>query len=78
MTQDEIIRMAREAGFGQPYIGAMQHELKRFAALVATHEREACANVCETERMDDGNGQNVEWYKGFDICATAIRARGER
>ena len=39
MTQDEIIRMAREAG-----IGALtdygKEALERFAALVAAHERE--------------------------------------
>ena len=52
MTQDEIIRMAREAGFWtekQPvwekheqWIGTGQ-ELERFAALVAAHERNRLA-----------------------------------
>ena len=36
MTQDEIIRMAREAGFTDYY----PERLTRFAALVAAHERE--------------------------------------
>jgi hypothetical protein len=48
MTQDEIIEMAREAGFGigldDPIIYAA-HE--RFAKLVAKHEREAWVKVCD-------------------------------
>jgi len=48
MTQDEIIRMAREAGAIKRYWGegkegfAFQadEQLERFAALVAAHERE--------------------------------------
>ena len=42
MTQDEIIRMAREAGLGDwvhPN-NTWYVELERFAALVAAHERE--------------------------------------
>ena len=54
MTQDEIIRMAREAGFDideglfpfeaaeDKYIGT-ERNLERFAALVAAHEREKLA-----------------------------------
>lgn len=48
MTQDEIIRMAREAG-----IGALteygKEALERFAALVAAHERKKFMAVCEAE-----------------------------
>lgn len=63
MRPDEIIAMAREAGFrtGQlnlsngppvPFIApasgtSCMFELERFAALVAAREREACAKVCE-------------------------------
>jgi len=46
MNRDEITRMAREAGAGEPeslfgrtdYIVMTQHELERFAALVAAAE----------------------------------------
>ena len=38
MTQEEIIRMAREAGMTVFVI----ESLERFAALVAAHEREKC------------------------------------
>lgn len=43
MTTDEIIAMAREAGFRTGQINLV--ELERFAALVAAREREACAQV---------------------------------
>ena len=77
MTQDEIIRMAREAGFianGQ----AERQWLERFAALVAAHEREACAKVCEEEAASWArlNAQDEEGY-GATQSAAAIRARGE-
>ena len=51
MTQDEIIRMAVKAGFTDYY----PERLTRFAALVAAHEREACAKVCE-----EGTGEAVQ------------------
>ena len=45
MTQDEIIRMAREAGFVSP--SAAIHQLERFFNLAfeagAAYEREVCA-----------------------------------
>jgi hypothetical protein len=70
MTQDEIIRMAQEAGwsvrggFVMPtHAGHITHELERFAALIAFAEREACAKQLDAV--------------GCDHCATAIRARGQ-
>ena len=71
MTKEEFIRMARQSDLGW----VAHKRLERFAALVAAYEREACAKVCETEREDDGDGQHAEWYKGFDVCVAAIRAR---
>ena len=41
-------------------------ELEAFAALVAAHEREECAKVCEKPGWNAAN-----W------CAKAIRERGE-
>ena len=83
MTQDEIIRMAREAGYQSVYlsdapIGRSYQFLERFAALVAAHEREACAKVCEEVEMRFGrDGDDLEQY-GANQCAAAIRARGEK
>ena len=72
--QDDIIRMAREAGFEGLLDKAWGIEqLERFAALVAAHEREACAKVCEEVSIDN--------YGPCDgtipsSCAEYIRARG--
>ena len=62
MTDNDIIRMAREAG---PLTqGPFDAWCKRFAALVAAHEREACAKWLDF--YDGPNGRRAE----------AIRARG--
>ena len=70
LNKDDIIRMAREAGFeSHDAIINYPKELQRFAAIVAVAEREACAEVCEL--MYD--------YGWLDAkrCAREIRARGE-
>jgi hypothetical protein len=68
MTRDDIIKMAREAGFNPvSYTGANLELFERFAALVAAREREACAKVCETFYNHEAKD-----------CAEAIRARGEQ
>ena len=75
MTQDEIIRMARDAGLAryvQTEKTCVSNALERFADLVAAHEREACAKVCEEEHDKSKFGVN-----GMH-CAAAIRARGEK
>ena len=66
MTREEITRMAREAGF----VGfdGDNGSLRRFAALVAAAEREACAQLCEQ--------LGAEGYGSLAIAA-AIRARGQ-
>ena len=62
MTREDVICMAREAGwsvgggFVMPiHAGHITHELERFAALVASAEREACAKFC-AEWSDYTNG----------------------
>ena len=77
MTQDEIIEMARQAGFmlvtdsqeGQSdWYECFTEEIEVFAKLVAAKEREACAKVCEKLGYTKHGG----W-----TCAEEIRARGE-
>ena len=84
MTRDEIIRMAREAGFRaghielynsdpMPFVAQCSAtdcmpELVRFAAIVAGADRGACAQLCESDRQK---------YETGSLCAVAIRARGE-
>ena len=45
MKREDIIRMAREAGFRVNTTESLLAELERFAALVASAEREACAKL---------------------------------
>ena len=75
MTRDDIIRMAREAGFVTLSINEETWipYLDRFAGLVAAAEREACAKVCE-EYQDAVDRHR--WPNGYE-CADAIRARGQ-
>jgi hypothetical protein len=76
MNKEDIIKMAREAGFNPvSYMGANLESFERFAALVAAAEREACAKVCE-ERQEVFQ----KYYtKGLAaMCAEAIRARSEQ
>jgi len=63
MNRDDITRMAREAGF----VGfdGDNGSLRRFAALVAAAEREACAQIAFNA-------------KTYIKAAAAIRARGEK
>ena len=78
MTRDEVIALAREAGLervvelrddGTRTVELPHPDLlERFAALVAAHEREACAKVCE---------ELVAWYRPNPggTAAKAIRSR---
>lgn len=59
------LREAAEAVMEQLKHGWVEEELARFAALVASAERERCAQVCEDHFMSDGH-----W------CAQAIRKGG--
>jgi hypothetical protein len=89
MNQDEIIEMA--IGIGLKYRknnneiytpdcdGIHIDELQLFSELVAQHEREACAKLCEELRDDwfRGLGRYEFMGEGADYCSDAIRARGQ-
>ena len=68
MTREDIIRMAREAGFVG--MDGDHGALRRFAAIAhaagAAAEREACAKLAETYREWDDTGMGI---------AAAIRER---
>jgi len=66
MTNDEIINLAIENTIHG--LKFDEEGLLRFAKLVAQHEREACAKLCESHWEKDGAAL---W------CAKAIRARGQ-
>ncbi len=61
MTKDDIIRMAREAGFERT---KMHNALEQFAYIVAAAEREACAVIAFNA-------------KTYLEAADAIRKRGQ-
>ena len=76
MTKEEIIEMAKQAGFVDYELDdgttdAFDVRYEAFARLVAEKEREACAKVCDG--YSDGRHANMA-----DLCAEAIRARGEQ
>ena len=66
MTQDDTLRMAREAG-----LTTMAHDsrIAHFAALIAAVEREACADICDQHASVEGIAQR---------CAEQIRARSKK
>ena len=69
MNREDIIKMTREAWFGDgPEMPYVLKELERFAYLVAAAEREACAQVCE----EYGRSITTKYL------AAAIRARGKK
>jgi len=69
MNRDDIIELAKKAGFTQGDLTDFSDLIVHFAALIAAAEREACAKVCERAGID-----------GYGTLATAamIRARGEK
>jgi hypothetical protein len=70
MTIEGIIRMAKQAGFADEEIDTCQQILIHFAKLVAEHEREACAKVCDVLAYHPEFASDVT-----KLAAMAIRAR---
>ena len=63
MTEENIKRMALEAGFSDGEVNYCQSIIIHLATLVAQQEREACAKIAENTKAP--------------FTATAIRARGQ-
>ena len=58
MTQEEIIEMARQAGFldyelDDGTTDALDKRYEAFAVLVASAEREACAKLCDLAMLQN-------------------------
>jgi hypothetical protein len=83
MTTDDIIRMAKEAGFDKNSLGTtfthgkLDENILRFAALVAAAEREECAKVCDEFADDAVKEQDFHAIATAEDCAAYIRARGQ-
>ena len=81
MKLDELEKMAKQtAAFGVhpsgEYIYSFYTEqLQAFVKLVAEHEREACAKVCDerAQKKDLSNHRRCD----ADLLASEIRARGQ-
>ena len=91
MNREDIIRMAQEAGFfiqqNEIYSMSTQSDqeltewIERFAALVASAEREACAEVCKKHadvyaKLEQNPTAQSAWAACIDN-RDAIRARGQ-
>jgi hypothetical protein len=70
MTKEEIIEMAKQCGWDNPANNMMP--LYEFAKLVAKHEREACAKVCDVLAYHPEFASDAT-----KLAAMAIRARGQ-
>lgn len=87
MKREDIIRMAREAGMLAPQYRDHAEHLERFASLVASAEREACAKLCDSEsergffNWKNDIPQNKEFWNGGQMFASQlaeeIRARSQ-
>ncbi len=86
MTPDEIIKLAMRAGVApmmtnKPVMYPSQEALETFAALVAAHEREACANLLLNVDLSsmDADHRLQSWTATVLLnFSAAIRARGEQ
>jgi hypothetical protein len=83
MEREQIISLAREAGLLRVGDGWTEPhrwgatEVERFAALVAAHEREECAKVCDAKvEAEYATGKVDHNEMGWtQYCAMAIRLR---
>jgi hypothetical protein len=83
MTRDDVIRIAREAGFNLEQgfllrVTGIDEDLERFANLVAAHERERCAKLLESTDLGALKNDPITqlWLAGIlNSFAKAIRDR---
>ena len=77
MTREEIIRMAREAGYGLSLSDMHAPALERFAALVAAAEREACATLAINQKNNVKIYHRLVYNLACQDILDLICARGE-
>jgi hypothetical protein len=81
MNQELIIELAFKAGFVEYELDdgttdAFDRRYEKFASLIASAEREACAKVCV--KISEKNIWEFEnEIEAIEECVAAIRARGE-
>jgi hypothetical protein len=79
--QDEIMEMAKQAGWQYAHGDSGYEPLWDFAKLVAEAEREACAEICKKHAdvyamLEQNPTTKAAWAACIDNL-DAIRARGE-
>ena len=85
MTKEEMIEMAKRAGFerlghtAEDWVCHLE-DIEEFIKLVAEKEREACAEICDGFYLSWINIQGRYEFmgEGASECAGAIRARGDK
>ena len=90
MTQDEMIELAKQAGWQYAHGDSGFEPLWAFAKLVADKEREACAKLCDLAMLQNQEAINeLEEDEHIAQCfiqgamtqlvktSKAIRARGQ-
>ena len=84
MTQNEIIEMAKQASGGARVPDILIPVFERFAALVASAEREACEALHDHEDVQApignsswGEAYQEGWGQGTAAYRDAIKARGQ-
>ena len=85
MTIDQVIELTRALGICELTSKPKQdihysltiHEMQQFANLVAQHEREACAIVCDDINAKYKWPDDVAERVASQWCADSIRARGQ-
>ena len=89
MTRDELTSLAQECGLNinandtfstsresQYWVEAGYFDIERFAALVASAEREACAKACDA--VTDGMAKDLIAFDVGLLCSHVIRARSNK
>jgi hypothetical protein len=83
MTQDDMVKVARDCGIGLAY---GRESIERFYTFVAAAEREACAKIADkciedSEKVTPESEQEENYMVAMRILseefAIAIRARGD-
>ena len=82
MTKEDIIELVMQiGGCDRPEDDSPALKMfVTFAKLIAEHEREACAEICDGFYLSwiDIQGRYEFMGEGASECAGAIRARGEQ
>jgi hypothetical protein len=77
MTNEDMIQLAREAGWEYANGDDGYSPLWKFGELVAAAEREACAKVCEAGIHNAVDWNSSYWDQALEQAASVIRARGQ-